>query len=105
MSIFDETILSLHDATQLIPSNCAGKRINFSTVWRWALKGIIAQDGTRVRLEIVKCGGRRLTSKEALERFVTALTTTSRQPELRMPAARIRANEAAQKKLARLGIN
>ena len=105
MSIFDETILSLHDAAQLIPSNRAGKRINFSTVWRWALKGIIAQNGDRVKLEFVKCGGRLLTSKQALERFVAALTTSSRQPEIRTPTARNRANEVAQKKLAKYGIN
>ena len=34
-SILSETLLTLHDAARLLPSNRAGKRVNFATVWRW----------------------------------------------------------------------
>ena len=39
------------------------------TVWRWALKGVRG-----VRLESFCCGAKRLTSVEALERFVRRTT-------------------------------
>jgi hypothetical protein len=48
-----------------------------STFVRWALKGIWVLNGAgkeRVRLETVKIGGRRYTSRAALERFVARLT-------------------------------
>lgn len=45
MRILQETMITLHEAAQTFPSNRAGKRMNFSTVWRWALKGVRASDG------------------------------------------------------------
>jgi len=62
-----------------------------------------------VKLEAVRVGGRWLTSKGAVARFVSALTTaadpntTSPPPQIRTPAARQRAAEAAAAKLQRMG--
>ena len=39
------------------------------TLHRWATKGLLANSGTRVRLETAFVGGTRVTSKEALVRF------------------------------------
>ena len=42
-----------------------------ATIIRWALRGV-GKD--RIKLETVKIGGRRYTSRAALERFVARLT-------------------------------
>ena len=107
MRILQETMVTLHEAAQTFPSNRAGKKMNFSTIWRWGLKGVLAIDGRRVRLEMARVGGRWLTSKEAIERFSAALTPTNlaaAPAPIRTPSARQRANDAAKKKLAELGI-
>jgi len=106
-AILQENLLTLHAAAQLLPSNRAGKRVNFATVWRWVLKGVRGFDGSRVHLEAVRVGGRWLTSQEALERFATTLT-----PQIgadiaiptRTPARRRRESASAAKKLEAMGI-
>ena len=106
MRILSENLLTLHDAARLLPSNRAGKRVNFSTIWRWALKGVHATDGRLVKLEAARVGGRWLTSKEAIERFSAALTPTNdaETEPIRTRTAQKRASEAAKKKLEKLGI-
>lgn len=51
----------------------AGKRLHFSTVFRWATKGVKGPGGARVRLETAKLGGSLVTSLAALNRFAAAL--------------------------------
>lgn len=105
MRILQETMITLHEAAQEFPSNRAGKKMNFSTVWRWGLKGVRAVDGHLVKLEVARVGGRYLTSKEALQRFSAALTLTNAIAEpIRAPTAKKRENEASKKKLKELGV-
>lgn len=59
----NETLIALTDACKLLPSR-NGKRIHYSTVYRWATKGARG----RV-LETILVGGIRYTSREALQRF------------------------------------
>ena len=104
-TILVESTLSLHDACRLLPSSRAGKKLNLCTIWRWITGGVRAIDGTRVRLEAVRVGGRWLTSREAIERFSASLTgTPTEAAPIRTPAARQRAAEAAQKKLTAIGV-
>jgi len=63
-----EKLLSLAQATHEVHG-----RPTVRTIWRWYLTGV---DG--VRLETVKIGGRRYTSKEALERFQERLTNPTK---------------------------
>jgi hypothetical protein len=63
---------------RLIPLTEAGKHAcsvlppPHSSTWvRWALRGV---GKPRIRLETKKCGGRRYTSREAIERFFSRLT-------------------------------
>ena len=107
MHILLENVISFHDVTQILPRNREGNCINFSTIWRWAMKGIRGPDGRRVKLECVRVGRRWVTSREALDRLATALTpvtdeTTSTPP--RTPIARQTAARNAAKKLKELGI-
>ena len=69
----------------------AGRRagnVKAETIWRWRTKGIAG-----VKLESFVIGGRRFTSVEALDRFITRVTEArdvqgrdSNQPEDRSPS-------------------
>jgi hypothetical protein len=58
----NESHITLAEAARLLPG-----RPHSSTLARWALRGVKG-----VRLETVKVGGRRFTSREAIERFIEA---------------------------------
>jgi hypothetical protein len=57
--MLDESIISLAQAARETPT-----RPDVSTVWRWSLRGIQG-----VTLETCLIGGKRCTSREALQRF------------------------------------
>lgn len=86
-----ETLLKLSEAAERLPGRRGG-RCCLPTVWRWCLEGCRAKDGTRVYLEYVRVGNTRITSVEALGRFLTRLTEADRRgaqpkPRRRRPAA------------------
>ena len=56
-----------------LPQVNSGKPISIPTIYRWVGNGVLAQDGCRVMLEMVKIGGRACTSVEALTRFFNRL--------------------------------
>ena len=56
----NESLLSVAEAAKLLP-----RRPALRTIWRWIERGC-----NGVRLETVKIGDRRFTSREALHRFV-----------------------------------
>lgn len=64
IDIFSEHLVPINQASQHVPG-----RPHKSTVWRWVLRGVRGQ-----KLETCLCGGRRFTSIEAIERFVSRLT-------------------------------
>lgn len=63
----DEPLLTLSRAMRGLQNHPSP-----STAWRWHRKGIRG-----VRLETVVVGGRRYTSKAALDRFVAAVTSAA----------------------------
>jgi len=84
-----------------------GKKTHLSTLLRWVLTGAKAPDGTRVRLEAIRLGGRWFTSREALQRFAEALTPRfdgDPPPAPRSPARRRRASDRAARELEKLGV-
>ncbi len=96
-----ETIVSMSEAARRMPG-----RPNVSTLWRWRKKGI-----NGVKLETIKCGSKRLTSLEAVQRFVTASTAAVDQPmppEMAAMPGRGRSSkrrrESTQKELAAYGL-
>jgi hypothetical protein len=94
-----ETMVALKDV-ELVP----GKKVHFSTVFRWVTKGVRG-----VRLEAVRLGNRWLTSAEALQRFVERLSLTPGscvEPgrQVRSPAARLRESKAAEGDVAKQGV-
>lgn len=103
-TLLTESVCSLHDAAKSLPLSHGQKPVNFTTIWRWAIKGVKSTTGERVKLEAVRLGGRWITSKEAIERFSAALTGATTPEPIRAPSQRTRAAEAAKKKLESIGI-
>jgi len=89
--------LSLSAAGRLFPGHRGGTSVDPSTVFRWVTKGTRTAGGRVVKLEAVRVGGRWLTSRGAVTRFVAALTEAaspageatapSRTPQQRQKAA------------------
>jgi hypothetical protein len=108
IDVTTETMLSLAQAARILPPGRKGRPTSLSCVLRWILTGIRLPSGGVVRLEAVRLGGRWLTSREALQRFATALTPrlegAADPPAPRPPAARQRASEKAAAELERAGI-
>ncbi len=83
--ILTEDAVGLAEAAQALPGRNGG-RVNQSTVQRWIRHGIRRPDGTVVRLEAVRLGRRWITSKQAVARFVAALSPSA-DPPAPAPAA------------------
>jgi len=65
INIQNESLLSLVKAAQF-------HNVHVSTVHRWRLRGNLG-----VKLETVRIGGKRMTSREALERFHERVTAAA----------------------------
>jgi hypothetical protein len=102
-----EEVYSFAQATRFVPPARNGKKTHISTLLRWAIKGAKAPNGTIVRLEAMRLGGRWVTSREAIQRFMAALTPRldgGDGPCVRTATSRQRASESAQQKLEKLGM-
>lgn len=105
----DEHVLTLAEAPKLLPG-----RPHASSLWRWCRKGIKARNGTIIRLEHRRLGGRVLTSAEALDRFGAALAEADvsyfdeapgpRPSATRAPRQRERDMAQAEAELAEAGL-
>jgi len=87
-----ETLLSLGDAACLLSRKANGKRVHVKTIARWCLYGIQG-----IRLESLKVGRERYTSKEACQRFAESLTGF--QWVARSSVDRCRADREAERRL------
>lgn len=104
--ILNETVISIKAAAAQFPGRGPGKKLAFSTIWRWIFTGVRAADGQVVRLEAARLGARWVTSREAILRFSARLTqsTEDEPPAIRTPAARKRDSDCAAKALKDMGI-
>jgi hypothetical protein len=109
-----ESTIPLKEAANVLPRR-NGKRINFSTLWRWSMRGVRG-----VKLETLRIGGTLATSHEALQRFADALTASDSQlfetppttqpkrrgrpPKIRTVNQRERDVQAAEARLGAAGI-
>lgn len=91
-----ETAIAVNKAAAHIPG-----RPHVSTVWRWVLNGVRG-----IKLETFVVGCQRFTTKEAIERFITATTAKANgEPTpIRTPRQRQRDIERAERELAKAGI-
>lgn len=82
-----------------LPVTAAGRevfQVAPATAWRWALRGVGG-----VKLESIKIGGTRYTSREACRRFLERLNGVAPQPSTTAHASR--ADEAS-RRLDQIGI-
>jgi hypothetical protein len=82
-------------------------KVNFSTAYRWVVKGLPAPGGGgRVRLQGLRIGRRWWTSRSAFARFCEATTPLDGDAVAppRTATQRQRASERAARRLAQLGI-
>ena len=90
-----ETLIPLNEAPAHIPS-----RPHIASVYRWAGR-------RRNPLDTVRVGGRRFTSREAINRFIercTANDASPGQPPSSLSTARERENQRIDRELAAAGI-
>jgi hypothetical protein len=107
IDLSSEPPISLAAAARLIPPARKGKRTHLSTLLRWILTGAKAPDGTVVRLDAIRLGGRWMTSAAALQRFAEQLTPrldSPAPPDVRTPTQRQRACDQASRNLEKAGI-
>ena len=91
-----EELLTLTAATKSLPGGP-----NVSTLWRWRTAGVRG-----VKLETILCGGRRMTSREALARFFAATTAAADGAPIsaETPRQRERAIDRAEKRAQEMGV-
>lgn len=65
-----EQLMPLGQAARQLPALRGGRPVNPATLRRWASKGLRG-----VKLETLRCGGTVVTSREALQRFFSALSS------------------------------
>lgn len=97
-----EQLVPIRMVPKLLPRHPNGKRLHISAVYRWMERG---RKG--VHLEWIKIGGRRYTSREALQRFSEACTEAEQgsrlEPNGRMTTRqRKREAEKARKAVERI---
>src|SRR4051812_46477396 len=76
IDILSEDLIDLREACneRVFRNGRTGKAAHFSSIYRHALRGARAANGDRVQLETVRCPGGLRTSREAIQRFIEALT-------------------------------
>lgn len=90
VSFITEQCLPLKALAAILPGNC-GQNLHYETLRRWAMQGVQG-----VRLESKKFGGKRVSSLEAVDRFMEQLTAREMAAEqVTMPAPRISAEQQA----------
>ena len=93
-------LLSLSEAAHHVTGNPSA-----SAVWRWCRRGVLARDGTRIRLEHRRIGGKIFTSAAWLGEFTKALTDadtayfTAKQDAANGTLARSRGFDASKRPL------
>jgi hypothetical protein len=101
----NEHLISLSQAGKSLPSYRSNKPVSLSCVFRWVVDGVRLDSGEVVRLEAVRCGGRWLTSREAMQRFIDRQTPKfDRQPAENAAAKGKERSERAARELAEAGI-
>lgn len=69
---FKNALCLSHAAREWLPPARSGRPAHPSVLARWSDRGILV-NGERVYLRTWRCGGQRITTKPAVEEFLTAL--------------------------------
>ena len=74
LDITTESAIHLNEVARCVPPGRGGKKTHVSTVLRWIQRGARGPGGDRIHLEAVRVGGKWVTTREALQRFIARLT-------------------------------
>ena len=86
-----EQVISLRDAAKVFSKNTVGKHPHISAIYRYTTTGCRG-----IILESVQAGSVRCTSREAVARFINALTEQVELPKRREPSESKAADDAGQ---------
>jgi predicted DNA-binding transcriptional regulator AlpA len=96
----NQRFIDLREVARLCSRN--GRPLSPSTIWRWITEG---RGPLKVRLQTWRIGGRVLTTRQALDAFLSALNQSRASPApVPSPAARRRAAERAARELEQMGV-
>jgi hypothetical protein len=109
----NERVFPFSVLAEELPPARSGKKCRLSTLIRWATRGARSPDGRLVRLEAARLGNRWVSTREAIARFMVALTpcpgespsrsqTSAGTP--RTPSQRLKASERAAEERERRGV-
>lgn len=103
IDIATEKVVTLSAGSRYLRERLGGKRVHPSTLYRWAVRGLKADDGTLVRLEVIRVGARTLaTSVEAIQRYCERLSRRGAQST--PPSARGTSSRDAARACRQLGL-
>ena len=96
-------LIAIRDLPRLLPHRRGGRKLNLSTVWRWATHGYGPE---RVRLPVLRIGSNVYTTRTALREWCARLTPSASAPEPPpcAPRRRQRGCDRAAEQLEKLGI-
>jgi hypothetical protein len=77
IDLLSESTVSLNYARRKLIPVLNRKPISPPTIYRWIGKGVLAGDGSRVKLEAVRVGRSFVTTREAVKRFFDELARRS----------------------------
>jgi hypothetical protein len=100
LRILTETRIDIDQAQRLLATD--ERPIHFTTVYRLMKRGLQAPSGDRVILESVRVGLRRITSVEAIERFVARTNGIDLDAPGAVEASPARRSRRRQAELARV---
>lgn len=96
----EEDIVTLGPAARLFPPIRGNRPVAPNTLLRWHVRGIRG-----VHLEMIYVGGYRVTSKQAIQRFIQALNSNQAEAtKHKQPESRRQAVEQAEAELKALGL-
>jgi hypothetical protein len=108
INISTDKLITFTEAAKLFPPARSGKPVHSSCLWRWATRGIRTRDGRRVKLTVLRVGGRFITSERSIQEFCESLTNVADSdtpaPEIRTPGKRAKAVAAAGRRCELAGV-
>lgn len=106
IDVFQEDLIDLRQACRepVFRNRLTKKPAHIASVYRYVMRGARAANGERIRLETVRTPRGMLTSREAIVRFIEALTNPDTPTPTPTSATRRRQIEQAEKELAEAGM-
>lgn len=106
IDVLSEDLIDLKDAAKAQPfrNPRTRKPAHIASIYRYVEKGARAANGQRIRLETIRTPRGLMTSRQAIVRFIAALTDPEKQEGLVVPASVRRSQRVVDRELDEAGI-